>query len=304
MKQLKHLVCAVACACAAFNALAQPNNSAPKPTTNPTPDRYSLATYWQDVQATRWETAAVFAGATALGIYTWDWGSTKRFKTNSEGWFGKDTGSGGADKLGHAFISYAVTNVLTDRLERQNVPVKRAALSAAITTQLLMTYVEVFDGYSSDHGFSREDMVMNLMGSGFAYARAVTPGLRDKLDFRMEYIKSDYKGKGVKGFKPIADYEGQKYVLALKLSGFDSLRHSPLRYMELHTGYYTRGFAREAQQAGLERSRHSFVGVGFNLNALLLGQRSSRESELRNAGRLFFEHIQVPHTAAWANRTH
>ena len=291
MKKIKHLLCAAVCACAAQSALAQPSS--------PTPDRYSLSTYWQDVQATRWETAAVFAGATALGIYTWDWGSSKRFKTNPEGWFGKDTGSGGADKLGHAFMSYAVTNVLTDRLERQNVPVERAALSAAITTQLLMTYVEVFDGYSNDHGFSREDMVMNLLGSGLAYARAVTPGLRDKLDFRMEYIKSGYKG-----FRPISDYEGQKYVLAIKLSGFGNLRQSPLRYVELHTGYYTRGFAREARQAGLERTRHSVVGVGLNLNELLLGQRSARESELRNAGRLFFVHIQVPHTAAWGNRTH
>ena len=92
MKNLKHLLCAAVCACAAQSAWAQPNN--------PTPDAYSLATYWEDVKTTRWETAAVFAGATALGIHTWDWGSSKRFKTNPEGWFGKNTGSGGADKLG------------------------------------------------------------------------------------------------------------------------------------------------------------------------------------------------------------
>jgi hypothetical protein len=291
MKNLKHLLCAAVCACAAQSAWAQP--------TNPTPDAYSLATYWEDVKTTRWETAAVFAGATALGIYTWDWGSSKRFKTNPEGWFGKDTGSGGADKLGHAFISYAITNVLTDRLERQNLPVGRAALSAALTTQALMLYVEVFDGYSNDHGFAREDMVMNLLGSGLAYARAVTPGLRDKLDFRMEYQKSGYKG-----FRPISDYEGQKYVLALKLGGFNNLRQTPLRYVELQTGYYSRGFASEARFEGLERTRHSFVGVGLNLNQLLLGQRLANEGELRNAGRLFFEHIQVPHTSAWGNRTH
>ncbi len=285
MKNLKHLLCAAVCACAAQSALAQP--------TKPTQDAYSLATYWEDVQTTRWETAAVFAGATALGIRTWDWGSSKRFRTNNEGWFGKDTGSGGADKLGHAFMSYAITNVLTDRLERQNLPVERAALSAAITTQLLMTYVEVFDGYSNDHGFAREDMVMNLLGSGLAYARAVTPDLREKLDFRMEYQQSGYKG-----FRPFSDYEGQKYLLALKLGGFDALRNTPLRYFELQLGYDTRGFAKEAAAAGFERRRESFVGVSINLNSLLFGERGQSESELKNAGRLFFEHINVPNTAA------
>jgi len=122
MKNLKHLLCAAVCSCAAQSAWAQPNN--------PTSDAYSLATYWEDVKTTRWETAAVFAGATALGIHTWDWGSSKRFKTNPEGWFGKDTGSGGADKLGHAFISYAITNVLTDR------PMWRCLTATPTTTAL------------------------------------------------------------------------------------------------------------------------------------------------------------------------
>ncbi len=51
----------------------------------------------QGVQATRLETGAAVAGVTALGAYSWDWGSSKKFKTNSEGWFGDSTGSGGAD---------------------------------------------------------------------------------------------------------------------------------------------------------------------------------------------------------------
>lgn len=77
------------------------------------------ADWRDDVQATRWETSAAVAGVTALGAYSWDWGSSKKFKMNSEGWFGDNTGSGGADKLGHAFSSYALNNVLTDRLVRK-----------------------------------------------------------------------------------------------------------------------------------------------------------------------------------------
>lgn len=165
---------------------------------------YGLDVWAEDVKDTRWESGATVAGVTALGMYSWDWGSSKRFRWNPEGWFGANTGSGGADKLGHAFTSYALTNVLADRLVRQGKPAERAALSAALTTQAIMLYVEVFDGYSNDHGFAREDVVMNMLGTGLAYARTVNPALRDVLDYRMEYQPSGYKG-----FRPFSDYEAK-----------------------------------------------------------------------------------------------
>jgi len=256
-------------------------------------DPYQLADWRQDVRATAWETGGLFAGATLLGLNSWNWGSSNRFKVNDEGWFRDDTGSGGSDKLGHAFISYAITNVLSDRLVRQNVAPERAALSAFLGTQALMTYVEVFDGYSDDHGFAKEDMAMNLLGSGLAYARAVQPGLRDTLDFRLEYVRSLNRN-----FRPISDYEGQKYLLALKFSGFDALRRTPLRFFELQTGYYSRGFSKVARESGVIRTRENFVGIGVNVNELLFGQRMPIETEDRNALRLFFEHLQPPGLAA------
>lgn len=258
---------------------------------------YGLATWTEDVKATRWESGAALAGVTALGLANWDWGSSKSFTWNPEGWFGEDTGSGGADKLGHAFTSYALTNVLADRLVRAGRSPERAVLSAALTTQAIMLYVEVFDGYSKDHGFAPEDVVMNLLGSGMAYGRMVNPRLRELTDFRMEYEASGYKG-----FRPVSDYSGQKYLIALKLSGVDALRDTPLRFLELQTGYYTRGFSKAERDDGLSRSRHGFVGVGLNVSELLLGRRASQESELKNAGRLFFEHVQLPYTAARTSR--
>ena len=246
----------------------------------------------EDVSAISWETGSIVAGVTALGAYSWDWGSSKKFKFNPEGWFGDNTSSGGADKLGHAFSSYAINNVLTDRLVRKGRPVEKAALSAVLTTQAIMLYVEVFDGFANDHGFAREDVAMNLLGSGLSYARAVNPKVHDLVDFRLEYQSSGYKG-----FRPFSDYSGQKYVMALKLSGVDALRDTPLRFLELQTGYHARGFSKVERDAGMLRSRQHFVGVGVNLGEVLFGRRFERESELQNAGRMFFEHIQIPNTA-------
>lgn len=259
--------------------------------------QYGLSSWGEDLKATRWESGAAFAGVTALGLTSWDWGSSKKFHTNPEKWFGKDTGSGGSDKLGHAFTSYALTNVLADRLVRQGRSPERAALSAALTTQAIMLYVEVFDGLSNDHGFAREDVVMNLLGTGMAYVRTVNPKFRETLDFRMEYERSGYKG-----FRPFSDYSGQKYLLALKLGGMDTFRNTPLRFLELQTGYYTRGFSKPERADGISRSRHGFVGIAVNLNEVFFGRRVRQEAELKNAGRLFFEHIQVPYTAVRSSR--
>lgn len=129
-------------------------------------------------------------------------------------------------------------------------------------------------------------------GSGLSYARAVNPKVHDLVDFRLEYQSSGYKG-----FRPFSDYSGQKYVMALKLSGVDALRDTPLRFLELQTGYHARGFSKVERDAGMLRSRQHFVGVGVNLGEILFGRRFERESELRNAGRMFFEHIQIPNTA-------
>jgi len=258
----------------------------------------NVLTNWKDdVQETGWETGATFATMTALGLSSWDWGSSKSFRWNPEGWFGEDTGSGGADKLGHAFTSYTITGILADRLIRKGRSPERASLSAALTTQAIMFYVEFFDAYSNDHGFSWEDCVMNLSGTGFAVARTIIPGLHDLVDYRMEYYPSGYNG-----FRPFSDYSGQKYLLALKLSGIDALSSTPLRFVELQGGYYTRGYSKKEAAVGLEASRHAYVGIGLNLGELLLGHRERREPELKNAGRMFFEYIQLPHTSLQSSK--
>ncbi|MEP7301821.1 MAG: DUF2279 domain-containing protein [Caldimonas sp.] len=244
------------------------------------------------------ETGLILAGITAVGLKTWNWGSKRSFHTHSEGWFGRDTSSGGSDKLGHAFSSFAISNVLTDAMHFRGGSREDAALTAAVLTLGVMTYVEVFDGYSKDHGFSREDMAMNVSGIGLSYLRSVLPGLRDRIDFRIEYLPS-----GHKGFRPFSDYAGQRFLLALRPSGFAALRNTPLCFVELHAGYYARGFT-EAENR--RRERTPYVGIGIDLSELVFGRRraSSELDSLDHIGRLLLEHLQVPGTSYRALEEH
>lgn len=249
---------------------------------------YHVSNWTQDVKAIGWESGALLVGVTAMGMHSWEWGSSRSFRWQPEGWFAADTYLGGSDKLGHAYTSYAATNVLFDHLTAQGRTPERAMLSAVWTTQAIMTYMEVLDGFSKSYGFSPEDMVMNLLGSGMAYLRATRPGMRDIADFRLEYELPGYRGLQFRS----------NYLLALKMSGFASLQDTPLRYVELHAGYYTRGYIRAEQDDGYARSRHVFVGVGLNVTELLLGRRTGQETPSRNNGRLFLEHVQLPYAAA------
>lgn len=69
---------------------------------------------------------------------------------------------------------------------------------------------------------------------------------------------------------------GQKYLFALKLSSFDDLRRTPLRFVELHAGYFARGYRDIDAQLGISRERHLYAGIGLNLNEILFSNPSVR----------------------------
>ena len=238
------------------------------------------------------DVAGIFGTTAVIGVTHWDWGDTS-FHFKSEGWFGKHTGSGGIDKLGHAFTGALVSDYLTDRIRMTADRPEGAAITGAFLSAGLMTLIEVFDGYASDHGFSYEDMIADGTGIAFSFLRNTIPGLREKIDFRQEYFPRTYE----KGFHPFLTYEGKRFILALKLSGFEAFRDTPLRFVEIHAGYYARGFSKRARRAGIRKRREPYIGIGINLNELFLGQARADESALKWGARFTLEHFQAPFTS-------
>jgi hypothetical protein len=251
---------------------------------------YGADTFFDQSSNVGWEIAAAFGGVTVLGLKSWDWGSSS-FKFNSEGWFGKNTGSSGIDKLGHAYTTYMLTEYFTQRIAHTSEDPRGAAVTGAIIAMGVQTYVEVFDGFSGDHGFSYEDMVFNASGAAFSVARSTFPELASKLDYRLIYWPS---GK-VNGFHPITDYSGQKYVLALKLSGFEAFEDTPLRFLELHGGYYATGISKAEKRAGVERGRHLYAGIGINFTELLQALPGN-DSALSLGVQNFTRYVQPPYS--------
>lgn len=225
---------------------------------------------------------AIAAGAfTAWGVTKWDWFKySPQFK--KEGWFGKDTHAGGADKTGHLYFSYMLSEGLLNDFKRNHVP--NPETKAALAAMGAMTLIEVGDATSSKYGFSHEDLISDAVGVSASWFLSRHPEWGRKIDLRMEYWPSPgFSGK----FDAAADYSGMKHLIAIKGDGFNSLKGTPLEYLELQTGYYTRGFRTYDKGHYDTPERHVYVGVGLNLPRIF-GHDTV-------AGK-FFQYYQPPHT--------
>ena len=241
------------------------------------PDFHLELTPKQQNQKLLLTTMAGVGVITAWGIAQWDYFSQSPH-SDSEGWFSNDTKYGGADKLGHMYVSYVTSHGLAYLYERWDFQKEKAAFYGALSSLLIYGYMEIGDSFS-EHGFSYEDLIANALGSAFGYFLYRSPELADKIDFRWEY------GIDPQGSDFTTDYENTKYLFALKMNGFKSMQNTMLKHFELLLGYYTRGFSAENES----KERNIFVGVGLNLTDIFRRHSFNKTATI-------LRYIQVPYT--------
>jgi hypothetical protein len=288
-------------------ATAVPTTKASLGPTPVPPTFYSFSQLGDHLHAIRWELALVGAGFAIVGFKDWDWGNTSGFQTIEEGWFSKNTRHGGMDKIGHSFSTYVIADLLTDRIRANASNPMGAPITAALVAFSIMGLAETMDGFTGRHRFSREDIVANGVGALFSVFRNTIPGLREKLDWRFMYTPASYERPGITGENGILPpYERQRYIMALKGSGFETLKDTPLRYAELHVGFDARGFEEKERELGYPIERSFYVGVGLNLNEVLFGTGPNpnfaryRDTLPGWAARKTLEYVQVPYTSVYA----
>lgn len=271
------------------------------------PSFYSMNQLGDHLWSVRWELTAVGGALAVIGFKDWGWGDSG-FKFIEEGYFAKNTRHGGMDKIGHAFSTFVIADLLTDRIRANAANPAGAQITGALVAFGIMGLAETLDGFAGRHRFSREDIAANAVGAAFSMIRNTIPGMREKLDWRLMYTPASYERPGIttsdSGFLP--PYERQRYVMALKGSGFASLKTTPFRYVELHAGFDARGFEKKERALSYPIERTFYVGVGLNLNEVLFGQGSlpnlaaHRDTLPARIAQKTFEYIEVPYTAIYA----
>jgi hypothetical protein len=192
-----------------------------------------------------------------------------------EGWFGKDTKYGGADKLGHFYTTFALSHYFANLYDGFGFDKEKAIRQGAISSLIFNSVMEVGDSFS-DYGFSYEDFTVNILGSYIGYYLLMHPEVNKKIDIRIEYNPSDKITSG-DSYDILTDYNGMKFLTAVKFDGFERFQDTFMKYFEFHVGYYTR-----------DRERYPYAAIGINLSHLLkpVNRRVSR----------FFNYYQMPYS--------
>ena len=274
---------AVSCAAPLNNeAMITANNDVPKSLSTP------------DTARSR----ALIGGAIlATGLYgyqAWWKDAGGEFRLVNEGGFGEHTYAGGVDKLGHMYIGYAGTRLLTRGLEWAGNDHGRALRLSALTVGGIQLGIEVLDGFDRGSGFSIGDAVANIAGLGLGFLLESRPRLDEIFDLRFRYIPSQETRRSGK-FDPFGDYSGQTYLLIAKASAFPFLaRHKVIRYLELALGYGAVGF----EPPEPVKRRTFYYGVSINLSQLLddTALADRRHAAARTISHQLFEYLQVPGT--------
>lgn len=246
--------------------------------------------------AVKWEFGAMMLyytatnGAKLFDDPTWPHGQR-------EGWFGRDTNNMGVDKLTHAYSSYVLAELLHHRLSRKTGNAPGIEYTSAALAFGVMAYTEFWDSIESSGGWSWEDVTFNALGAGFSVLRNSVPGLDQKLDYRLMIQPQEGRYR----FSGKEHFEAQWHFFALKLAGFEGLRNTPLRYVELDLGYRAEDFTNPDREAGIRPKRHIFAGVSLNFSELV--RRFAGGNRYGRAAASALEYIQPPYTMLSTNLT-
>lgn len=124
----------------------------------------------------------------------------------------------GADKFGHFFGGYAITQIFTSAFDAANFEQDQIYLYSALFTIAFQTYIEIEDGFSPEWGFSPGDAIANVLGASYRYMQYRIPYLNN-IKPKISYYPSDeFRDGKIKGDNITDDYSGQKFWLSFKLS--------------------------------------------------------------------------------------
>jgi hypothetical protein len=172
------------------------------------------------------------------------------FQVNHEGWFGRNTTNGGADKASHLVDYFIVASLFADGYRVLGYSENAAILwgfGLALATGLGN---EVSDGFTR-HGFSWEDFAMDAAGATVASVISVSH-TRDLFGMRTSHL-------------PGSTYTHDVYSADFKISGLGrrlDVNIGPLRWLLLSVTYGSKGY-RVSPPIELQRQIGFEVGLNF-----------------------------------------
>lgn len=223
-------------------------------------------------------------------------GYTGRFHFANEGFFGRNTYTGGADKAAHLVDYNVVARGLRNIYREIGYSEKRARWMGFATAFATGLVTEAGDG-TTYFGFSYEDLVFDALGAATAIGLAES-GWEDTFGFRLGSISQDpTPACCVDNSNVGRDYSGEIYVADVKLSGLArrlKVNPGPARFLLLSATYGTNGY-----NHGSPEIRQRLIGIelGVNFSEILRALGVPEKTIWGEALYFFFETIRIANTA-------
>lgn len=197
-----------------------------------------------------------------------DLGKFKFFNDNHE-WFA-------TDKVGHFYTAYQFSRVTEQSLLWAGLPQKKARLWAGITGVIVMTPIEILDGFSPKYGASWGDLIANTTGAMFLFGQSALwndTRIQPKFSFfpsglaknRPNLLGSNFPQQIIK------DYNGQTYWLSWDIDKFFPKRKFP-KWLNVAVGYGIGDMvsAERAQSQAMNFNPYQeyYVGLDFDFQYL------------------------------------
>jgi len=215
-------------------------------------------------------TATYISGPAFLlvyGITTWGWYDQESFTLKPETYEGAHAINGAADKCGHLYVNYAGKRLFTFLFRATGSSMNRANIEGALLMEICSLGGEIGDGFSPRYGFDPYDILLNQFGILLGMLLDWSPVLDRIFTFKWEYFPSERVRRrlnDVEKWDIATDYSDQKFIFTTKLGGIPYISLTPLRYINIDVGYYTRGYRGAAYYSS--RTRNVFLGFSINFS--------------------------------------
>lgn len=162
------------------------------------------------------------------------------------------------DKIGHFYSTYHLSRFTSEAFTWAGSTQKQKLLYGASASLGFLTTIEIFDGFSSEWGFSWSDMAANVSGTGLYVAQdllwneqRITP----KFSFHTTKYASQNPDKLGASFSEqiLKDYNGQTYWLSINLHSFAKQSKIP-KWLNIAVGYGADGMLFGKNQEAVENS--------------------------------------------------
>jgi hypothetical protein len=207
----------------------------------------------------------------------------RSFHVNHEGWFGAPTADGGADKASHFVDYYIVSKELTNIYRLLDYSETEALLMGFGVASVGGLVNEIGDGHQR-HGFSWEDLVMDVAGAGTATLLRATR-TDDLVGFRTSHL-------------PGPTYIHDVYSADLKLGGVArrlGANIGPLRFLLFSFTYGVKGY-RDNSTAD-DRERQIGFEIGLNLEEILNTVGARRDTWWGHMLHMVGDNVRWPYLA-------